>query len=149
MRGALGTVNKDGTWQKYTPNPEEYKTVFEPHKRGAILVATIFDAFIRLYNATTVDLLRIASNGTGILEPGAIHPDLVKRLAATACDIAERLLHICIRALDYCPPHDISFGDYLRALITADLDISPKDTNGYRLALIEAFRSWGIFPRPG
>jgi hypothetical protein len=81
-----------------------------------------------------------------VLQPGAIHPDLVHRLAATACEIAERLLHICIRALDYCPPIDINFGDYLRALITADMDVSPKDVNGYRIAMIEAFRSWGIFP---
>ena len=53
---------------------------------------------------------------------------------------------ICIRALDYCPPNDITFGDYLRALITADLDIAPEDETGYRLALIEAFRARGIFP---
>ena len=26
------------------------------------------------------------------------------------------------------------------------MDVSPKDVNGYRIALIEAFRSWGIFP---
>lgn len=146
LRSAIGKFDEKGKWQRYVPSPNDYKTIFEPHARGAILVATIFDAFIRLYNNTTADLLRIATNGTGILQPGAIHPDLVKRLAAAACEIAERLLHICIRALDYCPPHDITFGDYLRALITADLDSSPNDMNGYRLALIEAFRSWGIFP---
>ena len=146
LRSAIGKFDEKGKWQRYIPDPNDYKTIFEPHARGAILVATIFDAFIRLYNSTTADLLRIATNGTGILQPGAIHPDLVKRLANAACEIAERLLHICIRALDYCPPHDITFGDYLRALITADLDSSPNDMNGYRLALIEAFRSWGIFP---
>jgi hypothetical protein len=53
---------------------------------------------------------------------------------------------VCIRALDYCPPFDITFGDYLRALITADTDICPDDNNRYRVALIEAFRAWGIFP---
>jgi hypothetical protein len=147
LRGAIGKFDKEkNQWVKYEPDPSRYKTVFEPHQRGALLVATIFDAFLRLYNSTTADLLRIASNGTGILQPGAIHPDLVKRLAAAACEIAQRLLHICIRALDYCPPVDITFGDYLRALITADLDSNPRDENGYRLALIEAFRSWGIFP---
>lgn len=147
LRGAIGSVNrKTGVWEKFTPDPLKYHTVFEPHDRGALLVATMFDAFIRLYNVKTEDLIRIATNGSGVLQPGAIHPDLVKRLAAAACEIAEHLLHICIRALDYCPPLDINYGDYLRALITADLDISPKDKSGYRLALIEAFRSWGIFP---
>ena len=39
--------------------------------------------------------------------------------------MAERLLTICIRALDYCPPTDITFGEYLRALVTADYDLKP------------------------
>lgn len=146
LRGAIGHTDAEGNWHKFDPDPQAYQTVFEPHARGSLLVATIFDAFIRLYNVQTEDLLRIATNGTGVLQPGAIHPDLVKRLAREACGIAEHLLHICIRALDYCPPIDITFGDYLRALITADLDVTPKDNTGYRLALIEAFRSWGIFP---
>jgi hypothetical protein len=147
LRGAIGKYDeKKKKWVKYTPDPQLYQTVHEPHSRGGILVATIFDAFLRLYNNNTQDLMRIASNGTGILQPGAIHPDLVKRLAESACNIAEHLLHICIRALDYCPPTDINFGDFLRALITADIDSSPADKSGYRIALIEAFRSWGIFP---
>ena len=78
---------------------------------------------------------------------GSIGPDLVHRLAGEASEIAEHFLHICIRALDYCPPNDITFGSYLRALVTADLDIAPEDENGYRVALIEAFRARGIFPR--
>jgi hypothetical protein len=119
----------------------------EPHDRGAVLVATIFDAFQRVYNYRTRDLLRIASSGTGVLPEGSINRDLLHRLAEEASQIAEHLLHICIRALDYCPPTDILFGSYLRALITADLDIAPEDENGYRLALIEAFRARGIFPQ--
>jgi uncharacterized protein YaeQ len=42
---------------------------------------------------------------------------------------------------------DIDFGDYLRALITADRDVVVNDTRGYRLAFIDAFRQHGIFPR--
>jgi hypothetical protein len=54
---------------------------------------------------------------------------------------------MCIRALDYCPPVDITFGDYLRGLITADFDLVPEDPRGYRIAVIEAFRRRGIYPR--
>ena len=54
---------------------------------------------------------------------------------------------MCIRALDYCPPVDINFGDYLRALITADIDLVPDDDLGYRIALIDAFKRRGIYPR--
>lgn len=49
--------------------------------------------------------------------------------------------------MDYCPPVDVNFGDYLRAIITADTDLIPDDDRGYRIAFIEAFRRRGIYPR--
>ena len=67
------------------------------------------------------DLRRIATGGTGILPPGDIHPDLVDRLADEAAKSASHVLRMCIRALDYCPPVDLTFGEYLRALITGRL----------------------------
>ncbi|MEZ5302363.1 MAG: hypothetical protein R3F11_17280 [Verrucomicrobiales bacterium] len=41
---------------------------------------------------------------------------------------------------------DLTFGDYLRALITADMDTVPDDDRNYRVAFIQAFRSRGIYP---
>jgi len=147
LRSAIGNYDKKtGKWKRIEPDPADYQNIFEAHDRGAILVATVFDAFMRLYNFRVQDLLRIATQGTGILPQGSIHPDLVKRLAMEAAEVASHLLSICIRALDYCPPFDITFGTYLRALITADTDICADDDNGYRVSLIEAFRARGIFP---
>jgi hypothetical protein len=152
-RGALRSMigkwtTKDGKdeWEPLKPDPADYARKIEAHERGAVLVATIFDAFQRIYAHRTRDLLRIATNGTGVLPEGSVSRDLVHRLADEAIAIAEHLLQICLRALDYCPPHDITFGDYLRALVTADFDAAPADDNGYRVALIEAFRARGIFP---
>ena len=146
LRNMIGREDDEGQWRPLAPSPADYANAIEPHDRGAVLVATIFDAFQRIYAFRTRDLLRIATNGTGVLPKGNISRDLVGRLASEAADIAEHLLHICIRALDYSPPTDITFGSYLRALITADIDIAPEDENGYRVALIEAFRARGIFP---
>ena len=53
---------------------------------------------------------------------------------------------MCIRALDYVPPVDITYGDYLRAIITADIDLVADDSRDYRLAFIDAFRRRGIYP---
>jgi hypothetical protein len=147
LRSMIGKWDDKNEWQPLKPSPSDYTDNVEAHARGAVLVATIFDAFQRIYKFRTRDLLRIATNGTGVLPAGSIAPDLVHRLAGEASEIAQHLLHICIRALDYSPPNDITFGSYLRALITADLDIAPEDENGYRVALIEAFRARGIFPR--
>jgi len=128
-------------------DPALMDRTMEPHKRGALLVAAVFDAFLLIYGRRTADLLRIATEGSGILPEGDLHPDLVNRLAAEASKAASHVLTICIRALDYLPPMDVTFGDYLRALITADYDLVPSDDLGYRVAFIEAFRRRGIFPK--
>ncbi len=147
LRSAIGAVNpKTGAWEPLQPVPNAYENTLEPHDRGAILVATIFDAFLAIYKSRIADLLRIATGGTGLLRAGEIHPDLVNRLAEEAANAARRVLAICIRALDRCPPVDLTFGDYLRALITADSDAVPEDPRGYRIAFIEAFRRRGIYP---
>jgi hypothetical protein len=82
-----------------------------------------------------------------VLPEGAIHPDLATRLAQEAAITAESILRMCIRAIDYCPPVNITFGEYLRAIITADINIDPEDEDRYRVAFIESFRQWGIYPR--
>ena len=123
-----------------------YNTTREPHDRGSILVAAVFEAFLSIYQRRTADLIRIATGGTGVLPTGAIHPDLVNRLAMEAAKCAGHVLNICIRALDYTPPVDITFGSYLRALITADFDAVPDDEHGYRVAFVEAFRRREIYP---
>jgi len=82
-----------------------------------------------------------------VLKEGEIHPDLANRLASEAARSAQQVLQMCIRAIDYCPPVGITFGDYLRAIVTADYDMNPDDTDNYRLAFVENFRRWGISPR--
>jgi hypothetical protein len=131
----------------HRPDPADYATTTEPHARGAILVAAIFEAFLAVYRARIADLVRIATGGTGRLAEGEIHPDLVRRLAHEAARTATRFLQNGIRALDYCPPVDITFGDYLRAMVTADLDFGPDDSMVVSVALVEAFRARGIYPR--
>jgi hypothetical protein len=148
LREAIGQFDEQtDEWRRPTPDPEDYVKKVEPHARGAILVAAIFDAFLAIYRTRVNDLYRIASSGTGVLAEGAIHPDLVNRLADEAAKAAQHVLNMCVRALDYTPPVDVTFGDYLRAIITADSDLVPEDDLGYRVSFIEAFRRRGIYPR--
>jgi hypothetical protein len=41
---------------------------------------------------------------------------------------------------------DVTFGEYLRGIITSDFDLVPDDPYGYRVAFVEAFRQRGIYP---
>lgn len=136
LRSALGTP----------PNSDDINRLFEPHSRGAILVAAVFDAFFTSYIRRSEKLMRIARAGGAVSPNGDLHPSLVEELAEIAAKTAQQFLTICIRAIDYCPPMDITFGDFLRAMITADYDLVREDKFGYRQALIDAFRSRGIKP---
>ena len=147
LRNALGSTDeKTQKWKRKRPDSSDYLTIMEPHDRGSILVGAIFDAFISIYDRRSRDLFRIATNGTGILPEGELHPDLVNRLSSEACKSAQHVLDMCIRALDYCPPNEVTFGDFLRAIITVDYDLVPDDDKKYRLAFIEAFKARGIYP---
>lgn len=148
LRDAIGhTDPATGKWMPHQPSPDEYNTALEFHDRGAILVAAIFDAYLTIYKQRIKSLIRIASGGSGILSDGELHPDLINSLADAAAKTASQVLGMCVRALDYCPPVDLTFGDYLRAIITADKDMVSDDERDYRIAFIEAFQKRGIFPK--
>lgn len=134
-------------WHRRMPQRTDYDNATEAHDRGAVLVAAVFDAFLQIYKIRTADLLRLATGGTGVLPKGSISGDLVNRLAREASKVAGHVLNVCIRALDYCPPVDLTFGEYLRALITADAALVRNDKYGYRTAFVSAFRDRGIYPR--
>ena len=147
LRNALGFIDESGQWQARKPDPKAYaEGNLEPYERGNILVGAVFEAFKKIYDSHVSDLRRIASRGTGMLPEGSLHPDLVARFAQEASQSAQRVLEMCIRALDYIPPVEMTFGDFLRAVVTADQDVAPAVDGSYRLAFIDAFARYGILP---
>ncbi len=145
LRDALGEIDAtSGEWRPREPDPTRLGRTSEPHARGSILVAAVFEAFVAIYTNRVSDLVRIAGDGGS---ERRLAPELVDRMADEAVKSAHHVLRMCIRAIDYCQPVDITFGDYLRALITADSDLFEDDPHHYRIALVEAFRRHGIYPR--
>ncbi len=139
LREAIDDKNGD-----QLPDPTLLATLTEPHERGAILVAAIFDAFVTIYEQRTADLMRLF--GGDEQNPRPLAPELIERLTREAVKSADHVLRLCIRALDYLPPVDVHFGEFLRAIVTADTDLVPDDPMHYRLAVIQAFRRRGILP---
>lgn len=121
-----------------------YADATEAHELGAVLVAAVFHAFSIVFKRKAARYMQLSNARAGAIGtlPGALH-DL---LANEASQLAGQFLSICIRAIDYCPPVDMTFGEFLRAVMTADSDLVPDDPWGYREAWIEAFRIRGIFP---
>jgi hypothetical protein len=125
--------------------PDRFRAATEPHERGACFVGAVFDAYLDRYQAAIADLLRIAASGNRALS-GPLHPDLVKRVTREATVTADRYLGMVVRAFDYLPPVDVTFGDVIRAIVTSDHALYPADLVGLRGNLIEALRRRGIYP---
>lgn len=136
LRSAIGT----------DPDPATFRNATEPHARGACFVAAVFDAFLICHQGAIADLLRIATGGSGVLPQGQLPPDLVSRVTDEAVRCADMLLGMMVRGLDYLPVVDVTFGDALRAVVTADCQLYPNDQARVRAILVECMRKRGIYP---
>jgi hypothetical protein len=126
------------------PSPDDLRRLTEPHQRGAILVAAVFDAYFTIYSRRTAKMFQVYRAGGGSAVPIDLPAPLADLLAAEASRTAEEFFIACARAIDYCPPVDITFGDFLRALLTSHVDLHTEDPDGVRDALMQAFRLRGI-----
>lgn len=100
----------------------------DPHRRGEVLVAAVLRAFLDLWDAQSSGSVRRAQ----AIEQGA--------------DWADYTLTALIRALDYCPPVELSFGDFLSAVLTADLEHGGARSRPFRDALRRSFARFGVAP---
>jgi hypothetical protein len=136
MYGTHGVALRRSITLPPDPTLETREQFKYPHRRGELLAAAVLGAFLKIWKQR-IDLF-------GKLEKGK-----VSRLGVVdaAVETADRLLTIVIRALDYCPPIDLLFGDFLSAMLTADYELYPDDTRyAYRNALREGFSSFGFKP---
>ena len=107
----------------------------EPHNCGEVLVAAVLNAYLAVW----INRLKAIGDTSKL--------DRV-RASEEGAEIAERLLTMCIRAIDYCPPTDLQFSDFASALVTADWELNPKDEKyQIRSTLLEWFGKYGIEPR--
>jgi hypothetical protein len=106
----------------------------EPHDSGEVLVAAVLNAYLEVW----VNRLQAIGNQATLDR---------KRAAEEGAEIADRLLTMCIRAIDYCPPTDLQFRDFASAILTADWELNPRDEK-YRIreCLLKSFRAYGIEP---
>ncbi|MCA9624592.1 MAG: hypothetical protein KC731_36460, partial [Myxococcales bacterium] len=107
-----------------------------PHRRGEVFSAAMLNSFLQVWTR------RLAPLFAG----GASHADR-SRVVEEGAAAAQHLLTMAVRALDYTPPVDLQFGDYVSALLTADTEAYPDDTRfRYRDAIRQTFALYGIEP---
>jgi hypothetical protein len=121
-----------------TPSPSYYQDdpeFLESHRRGEILVAAVLNAFLEAWHHRMQTMSGDAEN---------LDREWVSEEAST---IADLMLTMSIRAIDYTPPMHLEFPDYLSAMITADYETRSSDRK-YQLRhhLLASFRAYGIEP---
>jgi hypothetical protein len=136
LEGVRGTALRHSVTIK--PDRRHYKSsrFAEEHDRGELLVAIVLRAFLQIWVRRLSPLLQHS------------HSSLSCSVAAEeGGTAAKQLLTIVIRALDYLPPVDMTYPDYLSALLTADQQLYPDDNKyNYREALRSEFQAFGIQP---
>jgi hypothetical protein len=103
----------------------------EPHSRGEVLVWIILETLAGIWRKRLED----------ITFAGSVNLDRAAEEGSTA---AQHLLGMCVRAIDYLPPVEFEFPDFLAALLVSDAEMVPDDKHGYREAVRSAFARWGI-----
>ena len=134
----IGIAARDKSKQLPDPRIPKYQD------RAATLVAALFEGFLAISRKRVARLLGLAELGAGDRRDLTI--DRLDAVAASTAKSASDMLRMCTRAIDYLPPLDVTCGDFLRALITADTDLVQEDEEGLRLAVVNGFRRLGIFP---
>ena len=112
------------------PDPAilEQDVFLEAHSRGEVLVAAVMRTYLEVWTRRLRAL-------------GAIERDYVdrERVAEEGANVADQLLTMVIRALDYTPPIHLTFADFLSAVLTADAEVRVDDR---RYQLRATLRTW-------
>ncbi len=104
----------------------------EPHRRGEVLVAVVLNVLIELWTKRLEPLIpRDAAHQRQRINRA--------RAAEEGVKAAGHLLTMLIRGIDYLPPVEFEFGDFLDAVIRADEQVAPDDDLDYRQTLIDGF----------
>jgi hypothetical protein len=105
----------------------------EPHRRGEVVVAAVINTLVELWTKRLEDVVRDSRAG-----PSRI------RVAEEGSKVADQLLRMVIRGIDYMPPVDLELGDVVDAIWKADEVVAPDDQRHYRATLTASFEAYGI-----
>ncbi len=104
----------------------------EEHRRGEVLVAAVLRTVLDMWIGRLEALVR-----------GRTKVDR-SRAAEEGSKAASHMLKMAIRAIDYLPPVEFEFPDFVAAIVQADREVAPMDDLGYRQAVVDQFAAYGI-----
>jgi hypothetical protein len=112
---------------------DSLRNTMEEHDYSELMTGAYYDLLERVY--------------TKILKPG--ENKKAHRRFAALYDAARVVRRMMLRALDYCPPVDVNYLDYARAVARADRTAYPIDQMGYREKWEAIMRRRKVIPKTG
>jgi len=127
-----------GAWNNRTVG--ELRGSFNEHDWSEVLTGVYYDLLSHLYPRIRSQLEAQDGNAAsrGMREYYAMRA--LSRAATTTAGVM-------LRGLDYCPPVDLHYDEYARAVLRADAVAYPFDELGIRRTLARLFRARGLKPR--
>ena len=136
VEGVRGSALRNSAMLPLDPDLRDTSEFLEPHQRGELLVAAVLHAFITAWASRIQSLTTHGSQKYSLA-----------RVAEEGADLAEVLVTMWIRGLDYMPPVHVEFGDALSGALTADLEVRPNDARyDLRRHTRDAFKAFGFAP---
>jgi hypothetical protein len=134
-RGLRSSINlqADTKWMKER---------LEAHTRGEVIVSAVMQTLLEIWIAR---VKRLKSDKQLVMTPEA-QEGTILLAAEEGAKSAKHLLSMVIRALDYTPPAEMEFGDFLDAILVSDREVAPDDALEYRKKLTDSFKKFGIEP---
>lgn len=136
LEGVRGKPLRQSVEIEPSPALKDSAEYQESHRRGELFVAPVLRGFVRAWSEGALSMGRKGQKDFPL-----------RRVAREGADIADTLVTMWIRAIDYMPPVHLTFGDALSAALTADAEVRPDDSR-YRLRdrMLEAFAEFGFSP---
>ena len=118
-----------------------------PHKVSQVLTGAMFEILIGIAKKLIEKNVPADSGEAGgQLAGGTEAADRAVTPKEALWRAAEYFRRVALQPLDLCPPADIQFLDYARAVLRNDILTNPVDERGYRDVMLEVFHRRGLCP---
>jgi hypothetical protein len=143
IRGIPGEEYLRGAWNNLTMR--DLRGTYEEHDWSEILTGIYYQLLQFLYRR---NLLRKRQDEAKEKRRARNKGDRQNRSITALINAADQTANIMLRAIDYCPPVDLRYAEYARAVLRADEIAYPIDQFGVRLELTRIFKRRGLAVPP-
>jgi hypothetical protein len=143
IRGIPGQAYLRGAWNNRTMR--DLRGTYEEHDWSEILTGIYYQLLQFLYRRNLVKKKKEQMKEKKLPRNKGQRQ---QRSVAALINAADQTANIMLRAIDYCPPVDLRYAEYARAVLRADEIAYPIDQFGVREELRRIFKRRGLMVPP-